>query len=123
MKSLLVVDDSAMMRMIIKNAVAGNGFVIAGEANNGQAGVDKFFELRPDIVTMDVTMNHLNGLEALRKIMKISADAKVIMVSAMGQELIVKDAILSGAKGFIVKPFSAGQLLEALNKALGIKKH
>lgn len=116
MKTVLIIDDSTIMRMIIRNTVTKHGFCVVGEANNGQSGVEKFKELRPDLVTMDVTMKELSGLEALKQIKRISADAKVIMVSAMGQELIVRDAIISGARGFIVKPFNEEQLIEALNK-------
>jgi len=116
MKTVLIVDDSTIMRKIIRGIVTKHGFNVVGEANNGKAGVDKFKGLKPDIVTMDVTMQELNGIESLQQIMKINADAKVIMISAMGQELIVKDAILSGAKGFIVKPFNEEQLVGALKK-------
>ena len=116
MKTVLIIDDSTIMRMIIRNTVSKHGFCVVGEANNGQAGVEKFKELNPDLVTMDITMKELSGLEALKQIKKINADAKVIMVSAMGQELIVKDAIVSGARGFIVKPFNEDQLIDALNK-------
>jgi len=116
MKTILIVDDSAIMRRIIKNAVVKHGFNVIGEADNGRDGVELYQKLKPDIVTMDFTMRKLSGIEALRKIISISADAKVIMVSAMGQEMIVKDAIVAGAKGFIVKPFREDQLVEALNK-------
>jgi two-component system chemotaxis response regulator CheY len=116
MKTVLIIDDSTIMRMIIRNTVTKHGFYVVGEANNGRAGVEKFKELNPDLVTMDVTMKEVSGIEALRQIKKISADAKVIMVSAMGQELIVRDAIVAGARGFIVKPFNEEQLIEALKK-------
>ena len=116
MKTVLVVDDSAIMRRIIKKMLSNNGFVVVGEADNGLAGVDKFTELKPDLVTMDITMQGLSGIDALRQIMKISADARVVVVSAMGQEIIVRDAIVSGARGFIVKPFQEDQLVAALDK-------
>ena len=92
------------------------GYEIVGEAENGLVGVEKFKELKPDIVTMDITMPEMNGLDALREIMKIDPTAKVIMVSAMGQEAMVRDAIISGAKGFIVKPFKEEGIVSALKK-------
>ena len=117
MKTVLIVDDSAIMRRIMKNIVTGNGYSVIGEAKNGKMGVDKYIELNPDIVTMDVTMDEMNGIEALRQIKKYNPMAKVIMVSSMGQDVIVKDAIIAGAKGFIVKPFIEKQLIDVLNRA------
>jgi len=116
MKTVLVVDDSAVMRMMMKNILINNGFHIAGEAGNGKAGVKKYKELKPDIVTMDITMDEMNGVEALSRIMGIDPDAKIVMVSAMGQEAIVKDAIVLGAKGFIVKPFNEKQIVDTFRK-------
>ena len=116
MKTVLIVDDSNMMRYIIRNALTEHGYTVVGEASNGQAGVAKYRELKPDFVTMDVTMNDLSGMDALQQIISINTNAKVVMVSAMGQDVIVRDAIMIGAKGFIVKPFSGDQLAEALAK-------
>jgi len=116
MKTVLVVDDSAVMRMLLKNILICNGFEIAGEARNGKAGVKQYRELMPDLVTMDVTMDEMNGIEALSRIMGFDSDAKVVMVSSMGQDVIVKDAIMLGAKGFILKPFEESQVVEALRK-------
>jgi len=116
MKTVLVVDDSNFMRRIIKNYLARYDFGVVGEADNGRSGVERYKELNPDIVTMDVTMKVMNGIEATKQIMKISAAAKVLIVSSMGQELVVRDAIISGAKGFIVKPFQEEQFVEALKK-------
>jgi len=116
MKTVLVVDDSIVMRMMIKNILISNGYEIAGEAGNGRAGVKKFKELKPDIVTMDVTMDEMNGIEALSRIIGIDPDAKVVMVSSMGQDIIVKDAIVLGAKGFILKPFNEQQIVELFRK-------
>ena len=116
MKTVLIVDDSTMMRYIIRNALTEHGYKVIGEASNGQDGVAKYRELKPDFVTMDVTMHELSGMDALQQIISINADAKVVMVSAMGQDVIVRDAIMTGAKGFIVKPFTGDQLAEALAK-------
>ncbi|NLL38771.1 MAG: response regulator [Clostridiales bacterium] len=116
MARVLIVDDAAFMRISIKSMLTKNGYEIVGEAENGLVGVEKFKELKPDIVTMDITMPEMNGLDALREIMKIDPTAKVIMVSAMGQEAMVRDAIISGAKGFIVKPFKEEGIVSALKK-------
>jgi two-component system chemotaxis response regulator CheY len=93
-----------------------NGFEIVGEAENGTIGVERYRELSPDIVTMDITMPEKDGIEALKDIRKIDSNAKVLMVSAMGQEKLVKNSIIAGAKGFIVKPFKEDKLVEALSK-------
>jgi len=116
MKTVLVVDDSSMMRMVLKNILTCNNYEIAGEARNGKDGVKKYMELMPDYVTMDVTMDEMNGVEALSRIMGFDPKAKVVMVSAMGQEVVVRDAIMLGAKGFILKPFVEHQVIEALEK-------
>lgn len=116
MKKVLIVDDAAFMRISIRKMLEKNGYVIAGEAENGVVAVEKYFELKPDVVTMDITMKDMNGLDALKAILERDKNAKVIMVSAMGQEGMVKDAVLSGAKGFIVKPFKEETLLKALEK-------
>lgn len=116
MATVLIVDDAAFMRISIKSMLTKNGYEIVGEAENGLVGVEKFKELNPDIVTMDITMPEMNGLDALREIMKINPAAKVIMVSAMGQEAMVREAIISGAKGFIVKPFKEEGIVSALKK-------
>ena len=116
MAKVLIVDDAAFMRISIKNTLTKNGFEVVGEAENGAIAVEKYKELRPDVVTMDITMPEMSGLDALKAIMALDADAKIIMVSAMGQEAMVRDAVLSGAKGFIVKPFKEDGLLSALSK-------
>jgi len=116
MKRVMVVDDSAVMRMMIKNILVNNGFEVAGEAGNGRAAVKKYKEVRPDIVTMDVTMDEMNGIEALSRIMGIDPEAKIVMVSSMGQEVVVRDAIMLGAKGFILKPFNEKQIVEMFTK-------
>jgi len=116
MKTVLIVDDSAVMRRIMKNVVTTNGYRVVGEARNGKLGVEKFKELKPDIVTMDVTMDEMNGIDALRQIKKNDSKAKVVMVSSMGQDVIVKEAITLGAMGFILKPFDKQQILDAFHK-------
>lgn len=116
MAKVLIVDDAAFMRISIKNMLTKNGYAVAGEAENGKIGVEKFKELSPDIVTLDITMPEMNGLDALKEIIKINPAAKVIMVSAMGQEAMVRDAIMSGAKGFIVKPFKEEGIVAAMRK-------
>ncbi len=116
MAKVLIVDDAAFMRISIKNTLTKNGFEVVGEAENGAVAVEKYKELKPDVVTMDITMPEMSGLDALKTIMAFDANAKIIMVSAMGQEAMVRDAVLSGAKGFIVKPFKEDGLLSALSK-------
>ena len=116
MAKVLIVDDAAFMRISIKNMLTKNGYEVVGEAENGRVGVEKYKELSPDIVTMDITMPELSGLDALKEIMAFNPNAKVVMVSAMGQEAMVRDAILSGAKGFIVKPFKEDGIIAAMKK-------
>ena len=116
MAKVLIVDDAAFMRISIKNMLTKNGYEVVGEAENGLIGVEMFKELHPDIVTMDITMPEMSGLDALKEITKIDPQAKVVMVSAMGQEAMVRDAIVSGAKGFIVKPFKEDGIIAAIKK-------
>lgn len=116
MKKVLIVDDAAFMRVSIRNIVSKNGFEVVGEAENGAVAVQKYAELQPDIVTMDITMPEMNGLDALKAIRKIDPGAVVIMVSALGQESMVRDAVLAGAKGFVVKPFKEETINAALAK-------
>jgi len=116
MAKVLIVDDAAFMRISIKNMLTKNGYEVVGEAENGAIGVELYKELRPDIVTMDITMPEMSGLDALKEINKIDPQAKVVMVSAMGQEAMVREAIVSGAKGFIVKPFKEEGIIAALKK-------
>ena len=115
MKKVLIVDDASFMRVSIKNILSKNGYEVVGEANNGLVGFQKYQELSPDIVTMDITMPEMDGLTSLKKILSVNSAAKVVMVSAMGQESMVREAIIAGAKGFIVKPFKEESILSALN--------
>ncbi|AMA72680.1 MULTISPECIES: response regulator [Aneurinibacillus] len=116
---ILIVDDAAFMRMMIKEILTKNGYDVVGEASDGAQAVEKYKELSPDLVTMDITMPEMDGITALKEIKKINPDAKVIMCSAMGQQAMVIDAIQSGAKDFIVKPFQADRVIEAIKKTLG----
>ena len=115
---VLIVDDAAFMRMMIKDILTKEGFEIVGEAENGQVAVEIFKEEEPDLVTMDITMPEMDGIEAVKEILKIDPQAKIVMCSAMGQQAMVIDAIQAGAKDFIVKPFDQERVLEAINKAL-----
>lgn len=120
MPKVLIVDDAAVMRLKLKIILEKNGFEVAGEAENGLVAVEKYKQLQPDVVTMDITMPKMSGLEALKEIKEIDPNANVIMVSAMGQEIIVKEAVLGGAKTFIVKPFREDHVVMTLNKILSI---
>lgn len=117
--TVLVVDDAAFMRMMIKEILSKNGYTVVGEASDGAQAVEKYKELSPDLVTMDITMPEMDGITSLKEIKKIDPSAKVIMCSAMGQQAMVIDAIQAGAKDFIVKPFQADRVIEAIRKTLG----
>jgi two-component system, chemotaxis family, chemotaxis protein CheY len=119
MKRVLIVDDAAFMRMSLKTMLEKNGFEVVGEAENGLVGVNKYKSLKPDLVTMDITMPEMDGINALRAIKAVDPDAKIIMITAIGQEPMVRDAIMSGAKGFIVKPFKEEGVINSINKLLG----
>ncbi|EST52551.1 chemotaxis protein CheY [Brevibacillus panacihumi W25] len=115
---VLIVDDAAFMRMMIKEILSKNGYTVVGEASDGAQAVEKYKELGPDLVTMDITMPEMDGIAALKEIKKMDPNARVIMCSAMGQQAMVIDAIQAGAKDFIVKPFQADRVLEAIKKTL-----
>lgn len=116
---VMIVDDAAFMRMMLKDVLTKNGFEVVGEAENGQKAVEKYRELTPDLVIMDITMPEIDGIQAVKLIKAESPNAKVIMCSAMGQQAMVIEAIQAGAKDFIVKPFQADRVVEAVKKALG----
>ncbi len=120
MKRVLIVDDAAFMRMAIRTILEKNDFEVVGEAENGRIGYQKYRELMPDIVTMDITMAEMSGIEALREIIKFDPKAKVVMVSAMGQEALVRESVINGAQAFIVKPFKEEHVVQTLNKVLGV---
>lgn len=119
MAKVLIVDDAAFMRATLKGMLERNGFEVAGEAENGNDCIEKYKVLQPDIVTLDITMPHKDGIQALKELKQLDSSAKVIMISAMGQENLVKEAIVSGAKGFIVKPFKEETVVNSLQKILG----
>ncbi|MBT9545668.1 MAG: response regulator [Candidatus Sericytochromatia bacterium] len=115
---VLVVDDAAFMRMMIRDILVKNGYEVAGEAANGSEAVLKYQELRPDVTTMDITMPEMDGITAVREIRKIDPNARIIMCSAMGQQAMVLDAIQAGARDFIVKPFQEDRVIDAIKKVL-----
>lgn len=114
--NVMIVDDAAFMRATLKDVITKGGFVVVGEAVNGKDAVDKFQKLSPDIVTMDITMPEMDGLEALKAIVGLKPEAKVIMVSAIGQQANVLEAVKTGAKDFIVKPFQPDRVIDAIKK-------
>lgn len=118
MAKVLIVDDAAFMRMMLKDILTQGGYEIAGEAANGQEACDLYNQTKPDIVTMDITMPQMDGITALKTIMAADSSAKIVMCSAMGQQAMVIEAIQSGAKDFIVKPFQAQRVLDAIKKLL-----
>jgi two-component system chemotaxis response regulator CheY len=119
MPTVLIADDAAFMRMMIKNILSEAGYEIAGEAENGAVAVAKYKELKPDLTTMDITMPEMDGIAALKEIRTLDPEARVVMCSAMGQQAMVIESIQAGARDFIVKPFQADRVLEAISKALG----
>ncbi len=118
-KRILICDDAAFMRMMIKNVLTKNGYTVAGEAENGKVAVEKYLETKPDLVMMDITMPEMDGIQALKAIKKCDPNAVVIMCSAMGQQAMVIEAIQSGARDFIVKPFNDDRIIEAVKKVVG----
>ncbi|MCM0599950.1 response regulator [Periweissella fabalis] len=117
-KRVLIVDDAVFMRMKLKNILEANDYEVAGEAQNGQEAFDLYQATKPDLVTMDITMPDVDGIDALKMIKAADASARVVMCSAMGQQGMVMDAIRSGAVDFIVKPFDTDRVIKALEKAL-----
>ncbi|MBK8189462.1 MAG: response regulator [Vampirovibrionales bacterium] len=118
-KRILIVDDATFMRSLLKDILSQGAYEVAGEATNGQEAVDFYKNLNPDLVTLDITMPVKNGLEALSEILNFDANAKVIMCSAMGQQAMVLQAIKTGAKDFVVKPFQPERVLEAVDRIIG----
>lgn len=118
-KNILIVDDAAFMRMMIKDILTKNGYNVVGEAENGAKAFEKYNELKPDLVLMDITMPEVDGIAAMKKIKGADPNAMIIMCSAMGQQAMVIEAIQGGAKDFIVKPFQPERVLEAVKKVVG----
>jgi len=116
-KTVLVVDDAAFMRMMIRDILSKEGYVIH-EAVNGRDAVEKYTEVHPDLVTMDITMPEMSGLDALRVIREKDPSARVLIVSAMGQQKMIVEALESGAMDFLVKPFQPTKVLETVKKCL-----
>lgn len=116
MKTVLIVDDAMFMRHSLRQILEKNNYKVIGEAENGIKALMQYKELRPDIVTMDITMPEMSGIEALQLIKKIDPQAKIVMISAMGQESMVRDSIVAGAQGFLVKPFKEEDVLKSLNR-------
>jgi len=115
-KRVLVVDDAIFMRNLIKDILSEAGYLVVGEAGNGEEAVEKCKALKPDIVTMDIVMPVMSGIDAVREIKKVNSDIKIIMCSALGQESLVMEAIEAGALDFITKPFKKERVLEVLRK-------
>ena len=116
---VLVCDDAIFMRTMISDILSGAGYEVVGEAETGVQAIERYRALRPDLVTMDIVMPDMGGIEAVREIVKGDADAKILMCSAMGQQALVVEAIQAGAKDFVVKPFQPSRVLEAVQRVLG----
>lgn len=119
MAKILIVDDAAFMRKVIRDTLTKEGYTDIYEAVDGQDAVEKYFEIKPDLVLMDITMPNMDGLEALKEIRKADPNASIVMCSAMGQEAMVIDAIKSGAKDFIVKPFKPERIIKTVGSIVG----
>lgn len=116
--TVLVCDDAAFMRSLLTDILAKAGFDIVGEASTGSEAVDRFRQLKPDLVTMDILMPDMGGIDAVREIVKIEPGARILMCSAMGQQGLVLEALRAGAKDFVVKPFQPSRVLEAVQRVL-----
>jgi len=118
-KTILLVDDAAIMRMMLKDVLTKDGYTIIGEAENGVRAIEKYKELKPSLVIMDITMPEMNGIQSARGIREYDPNALIVMCSAMGQQSMVIEAIQAGARDFIVKPFQRDRVLEAVQKVIG----
>ena len=118
MARILVVDDAAFMRMMLRDILVSHGHEVVDEAADGNQAVERYQECKPDLVTMDLTMPNVDGIQAIKKIRSIDPDARIIVCSAMGQQAMVMEAIQAGAKDFIVKPFQIERVISAVDKAL-----
>ncbi len=113
---VLIVDDAIFMRKMISEIIVENGMEVAGEADTGAKAIERYKELRPDLVTMDIIMPEMNGIDAVRKILECDSQARIIMCSALGQQALVQEAIGAGAKDFLIKPFNAARVVEVIAK-------
>ena len=118
-QTVLVCDDAIFMRTMIGDILSKAGYEVIGEAETGSQAVDKYAELKPDLVTMDIVMPDMGGIDAVREIVKGDPGARILMCSAMGQQALVVEAIQAGAKDFVVKPFQPSRVLEAVQRVLG----
>lgn len=118
MSRVLIVDDAMFMRVTIGNMLTELGFEVIGEAENGKIAIEKYRELQPDVVTMDITMPVMSGIESVKAIISESPDAKIIMITALGQHKMLKEALENGAKDFITKPFHPIQLEQVMNNVI-----
>ena len=118
-RTVLICDDAVFMRTMLSDILTQAGFAVIGQAQTGEEAVNKFKELQPDLVTMDIVMPDMGGIEAVRKIIAEYPDAKILMCSAMGQQSLVVEAIQAGARDFVVKPFQPSRVLEAVQRVLG----
>ncbi len=117
--TVLVCDDALFMRTMVKDILTQAGFSVVGEAENGDQAVEKYRTLNPDLVTMDIIMPEMGGIEAVKKIIELDPQARILMCSAMGQQALVHEAIQAGARDFVVKPFQPSRVLEAVQRVLG----
>ena len=115
---VLVVDDAIFMRKMITDILTSNGMEVAGEAETGSGAIERYTELKPDLVTMDIIMPEMNGIDAVRKIIEADSHAKIVMCSALGQQALVQDALAAGAKDFLIKPFNSSRVIEVVTKVL-----
>lgn len=113
---VLIVDDAIFMRKMISDILVENGMEVVGEADTGAKAVEKYMELRPDLVTMDIIMPEMNGIDAVRKVVEFDSKATIVMCSALGQQALVQEAITAGAKDFLIKPFNAARVVEVIAK-------
>ncbi|MBN1165310.1 MAG: response regulator [Candidatus Krumholzibacteriota bacterium] len=121
MKSrVLVVDDAIFMRKMISDILEGYGMEVVGESDTGSDAVEKYIELKPDLVTMDIIMPEMNGIDAVRGIIAADAQARIIMCSALGQQALVQDALTAGAKDFLIKPFNPSRVIEVVSRVLNL---
>ncbi|UCC12367.1 MAG: response regulator [candidate division WOR-3 bacterium] len=115
---VLIVDDAMFMRRMLSDILEKGGHTVCGEASTGKEAVDRYKEVKPDLVTMDIIMPDMSGIEAVKEIKKIDAEAKILMVSAMGQQALVLEAVQAGALDYVVKPFQPSRVLESIDRII-----